>query len=591
MALNVEKEYPRKIALAVKDGFDRLRRYRKARAMFIKEYVGQYYASMRGMTGDAPINLIFHTIRTMVPNLVMKNPVSRVNTQVVAQKDYAWLLGLGLDDIHEKTNFKNILRGGIVSALFAFATFKTGIANSGQVITYGDMFIDPGQVYTDLVDLDDLSIDPSCRALRKAAFIGDRNRIPRQILLDDDACDHDLVMQLPRSFHPDALNKVEKLTQSNLSQTEMAELEDHVDVVEVYVPGADAILLIPDPDVTIFDDYIKGESFYGPKEGPYTYLSFTPPVPNNPLPVSEVSMWYDLHLMANRLMVKSMEQADRQKDIVIADPSAADEAEDIRTAADGDVIMADPATAKVMSYGGQNRDNEAMLSQTQIWHNYMSGNPDQLAGLKSDARTATQAQILETNANVIVQDERELIYECGAEISGKEAWYLHTDPLIKLPLSKRQPGGGYIQLYLTPEQRYGDFFELTFKLKARSMSRLEPNIKNDLIMKFATQIFPNIMQSAMLAMQIGVEFNVQRCLTSLADQMDIDDEIMGWFNDPEFLKRIELMAQMGPKNAGKAKKVGNEINRNGSLGGGQVPGPGAQQRQDFQTEAPQPAER
>jgi len=99
MSLNVEAEYPRKIALAVKEGFNRLKRYRKARAMFIKAYVGQYYTSVRGMTGNAPINLVFHTIRTMVPNLVMKNPVSRVLTQVVAQRDYA----LSLIHISEPT--------------------------------------------------------------------------------------------------------------------------------------------------------------------------------------------------------------------------------------------------------------------------------------------------------------------------------------------------------------------------------------------------------------------------------------------------------------------------------------------------------
>jgi len=589
--MNVEKENPRRVQLAVKNGFDRLRRYRKARAMFIKEYAGQYYASVKGMTGDSPINLIFHTIRTLVPNLVMQNPVNKVTTQVAAYNDYAWLLGLALDDINKKTNFKNILRGGIVSALFAMGVFKTGIANSGQIITWGDMNIDPGQVYTDLVDLDDLTIDPSCRIINKAAFIGDRNRVPRQILLDDPDCDHDLVMKLPKSFHPDAKNKIEKLTQMNLSQIEMTELQDYVDVVEVYVPDADALLLIPDPDVIIFDDYIKGEPFYGPKEGPYTFLSFTPPVPNNPLPVSEVSMWYDLHLMANKLMVKSMEQADRQKDIGIYDSSGADEAEDIRTSEDGDMIAGNPDSVKVVSFGGQNRDNEAMLSQMQIWHNYMSGNPDQLAGLRSDAKTATQAQILETNANVIIEDERELIYECGAEINKKQAWYLHTDPLIKLPLSKRTPGGGYIQFELTPEQRCGDFLDFMFSLKARSMSRLEPTIKNELVMKFATQVFPNIMNSAMLAMQIGVPFNVQRCLTSLADQMEISADVQDWFNDPEFIKRIQLMMTMGPQNAGKAGSAGNEINQNGNFGQNKIAGLGAQQNQGFQIGTPQPAAR
>lgn len=585
--MDVEKEYPRKIQLAVKDGFNRLQRYRRARAMFIRQYVGQYYSTWKGTTGDEPINLLFHTIRTLVPNLVMKNPVNRVSTEIVDYKEYAWLLGLALDDINRKTDFKNILRAGIVSALFAIGIFKTGIANSGQVITYGDMDIDPGQVYTDLVDLDDLTIDSSCRSFDKAAFLGDRNRVPRQILLDDDECDHDLVMRLPRSVHPDAKHKVEKLTQHGMSSIEIAELQDYVDVVEVFVPDAEAMLLIPDPDVIIFDDYIKANSFYGPKEGPYTFLSLTPPVPNNPQPVSPASIWYDLHMMANRMMTKCMEQADRQRDLVVAAPAGADDAEDIRTAADGDVIIGDPDAVRAISFGGQNQRNEIMLSQLQVWHNYMSGNPDQMAGAKSDVDTATQAQILNTNANVILQDEREIIYECGAKINAKEGWYLHTDPLIKLPLSRREPGGGNVQLYLTPEQRRGDFIDFAFTLKARSMSRLDPTIKSKRVLEFATNLMPGVMASAQIAIQMGVEFNPQQVLTDLADQMDLSDEVQHWFNDPQHAQRMQLVMQGGPQNAGKAEPVsGQGIRQNGGYPGAKkVAGPQTEMRQNVQAGA------
>lgn len=559
MTLEVENVNPRKVQLAIKEGFHRLRRYRKARAMFIRQFVGQYYASARGVTGGEPINLLFHTIRTLVPNLVMKNPVNRVSTEIVAYKDYGWLLGLALDDINRKTDFKNILRAGIVSAILGGdAIFKTGIADSGQVITWGDMDIDPGQIYTDLVDLDDLTIDPSCKSYDKAAFLGDRNRVPRQLLLDDDETDSDLVMRLPRSIHPDAKNKVEKLTQSNLSQIEIAELQDYVDVVEAYVPGADAILLTSDPDVIIFDNYIKGGPFYGPKEGPYTFLSLTPPVPNNPQAIAPASIWYDLHIMANRMMTKMMEQADRQKDIVVADASAADEAEDMRTSRDGDVIVADPTSAKMMSFGGQNQRNELMLEQLQVWHNRMSGNPAQMSGGETGAKTATGQSILEANANVVIEDERELIYECGARINRKQAWYLHTDPLIKLPLSKRVPGGEHVQLYLTPEQRQGDFLDFIFTLKARSMSRLDPNIKSKRIIEFATNLVPGLTNAALIMAQMGVEFNIQKAITDLADQYDVTDEVQDWFNDPQFQQRIELMMQMGPQNAGKAGQSGEQ---------------------------------
>lgn len=582
--LKVESEYPRKIALVVKNGFQRLRRYRRARAMFIKQFVGQYYASSKGITGDEPINLIFHAIRTLVPNLVMKNPVTDVTTDDVRQDDYAFLLGLALDSIDKKIKLKTILRGGIVAALFAMGIFKTGIAASGQVLTWGDFQVDPGQVYSDLVDLDDFVIDPSCRAFDKAAFLGDRNRVPRQLLLDDNNCDHDLVMRLPRSTHPDAKNKIEKLTQSNLSNIEIFELQDFVDVVELFVPEANTNLLIPDPEVIIFDDYIKAVDFYGPSEGPYTTLSLTPPVPGNPYPVAPVGIWHDLHVMANRSMVKSMEQADRQKDIGIYDPAGADEAEDIRTSRDGDMVAGQPDSVKVVSFGGQNRDNASMLSQMQIWFNYMSGNPDQMAGLKSDARTATQAQMLQANANVTIEDMRDMIYDVAAELNKKMAWYLHTDPLIDLPLTKRRPGGERTQLRLTPEQRSGDFLNFAFDIKARSMSRLDPAIKSKRIIEFATNVIPSLMTSLQIATQAGVPFNAMRVLTDLAKELDITDTAKDWFDDPEFMNRIQLMMAMGPQNAGKAGMGSPQgIRQQGGYPGQKkVSSPQREQNQGFQ---------
>ncbi|GAG11849.1 unnamed protein product, partial [marine sediment metagenome] len=115
-----EEVIPAKMQGCVKRGFERMKRYRRARAMFIKEFVGQYYSKQFGLTGDEPINLIFHTIRTLVPNLVMQNPVNRLETKIVAQKPYGELLGLAIDQVEKDIDLKRILRGWIVDALFAW---------------------------------------------------------------------------------------------------------------------------------------------------------------------------------------------------------------------------------------------------------------------------------------------------------------------------------------------------------------------------------------------------------------------------------------------------------------------------------------
>jgi len=544
---------PTKFALAVKQGFERNKRHRRARAMFIKEYVGRYYASEFGLTGDEPINLIFNTIRATVPNLVMKYGVNKVATEITEYRQYAYLLGLALDKLDKTTKLKDTLRAGIVDAFFMMGIFKTGLADGGKMLNFGDILIDEGQVYTDLVDFDDFTADPSCKDYRKAAFLGDRNRIPRQILLDDDEFDHDLVLKIPKSTHPNAKDKIESLTRRNMSDSEMYELQDFIDVVEVFVPGANALITIPDPSQKIFSEYLAAREYYGPKAGPYTILALTQPVPGNPFPVAPVGIHYDLHRMANKMMVKTMEQADREKSIAVADPSGADEAEDIRTAKDGDVIMGNPDTVKVVTFGGNNVKSEAMLQQCQIWHNYMSGNPDQMSGLVSNAESATQANILQANATITIEDCRGMIYDVAAEVNEKMAWYLHTDPFINIPLSKRQPGGKYEQLQLTPEQRSGDFLDYTFTMKARSMSRLDPAVRTKRIVEFAANVVPSVMNTAMVAMQMGLPFNVQAAITDIAEEQGILDDVQDWFDDPTFMQRVQLQMAMNPQPAGKAQ--------------------------------------
>jgi len=100
---------PRKFALAVKQGFDRCKFYRLSRAMFIKAYVGQYYAKKFGLVGDEPVNLIFHTIRAMVPNLVMKSPVNKVGTEVLEYQNYAYMLSKALNWLDDILKFKDII--------------------------------------------------------------------------------------------------------------------------------------------------------------------------------------------------------------------------------------------------------------------------------------------------------------------------------------------------------------------------------------------------------------------------------------------------------------------------------------------------
>ncbi len=538
----IDEVSPRKIMAVVKTGFDRLQVCRRARAMFIRAYVGQYYAKTSGITGEQPINLLFSAIRSIVPTIVSKAPRNAVATDHLAFKEYAELQSLALDKIATRIKLKSILRAWVVSAMFYLGIVKTGISAEGNCIIIDNQLIDPGDIYVSLVDLDDFVIDPLCKSIEESSFVGSRTSVARQFLLDSDLYDHDLVMKLPSATVMQGDHRATaELSRERGGVYEMKDLQDLVNVVELWVPGADALVTIPDPREITFDKYLGITDYYGPKTGPFTFLSFTPPVDSNPMPVSPVSNFYDLNRAANRMFVKILDQADNQKDIMLYRPSHSDVAQDILDARNGEAVATDsPKDAQIISFGGQNKGNEQMLAQLQIWFNYMSGNPDQIAGVSSAAETATQANILQSNAMISVEDSRDLLYDGTAEISRNCAWYLHNDPMLNIVLARRKPGMETEQIILTPEQRLGDVEDFVYKIISKSMSRLDPAIRSKRIQEFLTNAIPALANTAMMMMQLGVPFNLQRVITKAADELEIGDWMQEVFDDPEFQQKLQM---------------------------------------------------
>src|SRR5690606_10163334 len=169
---------PRKVQLAVEAGSKRLENFRRARLMFLRSFVGQYYDKSHGTIGTEPLNLIFNAIRVLVPNIVFNYPQHNVSTRFLAQRDYAEMLGMALTQQDKQMKIRDIYRRWVVDATFTMGVLKTGICDSGTAIGFDENdLIDPGTIYTENVDFDNLVFDPQARDpyLRDAAFIGDRS--------------------------------------------------------------------------------------------------------------------------------------------------------------------------------------------------------------------------------------------------------------------------------------------------------------------------------------------------------------------------------------------------------------------------------
>lgn len=549
------------ISQLVKKGHKRVENYANAAASAIRDYVGDYYVNPKGYEGDYPINLVFVALRTWVPNLVMNSGVNKVGSPYLSQLDYAHMLGEALNQLHKRIDMKSTMRAAVVSMILCgLAVLKTSIYADGLLIPDGfDSSFSQGQLYTDLISIDDFFLDPYCTSLKNSTLTGHFTTVRRQDLLDMEGWDKDLVNKLPSAWDGGVGNneKASHLTRKPSETLEMIEAQDYVRVAEVYLPEAQAIAYVPDPKQTSFDDFLKVQDYYGPDTGPYRFGSITPPVPDNPFPVAPVSIWRDLNSMANDLFKKLMDQADSQKDVLLYKPGMEDVADAVAEARNGDSIRtADPDGVRIQSYGGGNAENEKMTQQLQFWFNYVSGGIDQMGGMKTGggSKTATAVKTLQTNASITQEDARGLIYDVQAGVSRDQAWFIHYDPFLKAPMTIRETGKEPRQVVLTPEEVRGDFLDLTFVMRQRSMQALDPETRRVALEKFTVQTIPAGVNAAMMMQQMGVPFNLPRYLMQAAEEMGIADLMNEVFTDPTFQARLKLVSEQAGLDPGKAGK-------------------------------------
>lgn len=536
---------------AASEGLKRIRAYIHARAMFIKQYVGQYYSQYEGLTGDEPLNLIFNAVRIIVPQYIMRSPSHDVITEYPDLEMFASLVEKALNEQTTDIKLKDTLRAWIVDALWGIGILRTGLNSSTNLITLDDIDADLGSIFTEKVDITNFVFDPFCEKFEESAFMGDIITVPRSLLKEMDGVNKELVDRLPRLYSDSS--DISTLTKKYQSGNEFASVRDLVRVTQMWIPEAQQLVLLPEPDGPTFNDFIKQDDYYGPEEGPYTFLSFTQPVPKNPFPVAPVSVWYDIHCAANRMFKKLMDQSDRQKDVLLYRPDEADTADSVKDAEDGDCIASnDPGALNFVSFGGQNQNNEQMMATLQGWFSIMTGNTEQLGGVRSSANTATQAQILQGNAAIVNEDAKEILYDRMTEESNKRAWYLFMDPLIPVPLCKRSRENANIPVTrITDEQREAEFYNYNIKIRPKSTLKLDPRIRSQRMMEFATAILPAAVQAMQLSMSVGQPFNLKRYITRMAEELDMAEWAAEIFDDPEFQQKLDIMKEMGPQNPGK----------------------------------------
>ena len=597
----------RKSALA---GFKRFRNFRAARHLFIRAYAGQYYNQSHGVVGQEPLNMAFTAIRALVPNIVTRNPEVVVSSDYLMYREYADLLALSLNYMSKKIKLPDILQRGLVDAIFTLGIFKVGLGTTDSLVYFGEEGVDPGQLYVDTVDFDNFTCDPMAKQFKSAAFIGERIRVERNEIMDSGLYDNSIIEKLPPSADAHYQTQDQKLTR-HLSHDWTArsaqdKLHDSIDLLELWIPGANVLVTLPYKN-SGGERFLREEDYFGPDDGPYSFLSLTPAVPDNPIPVQLAGIWQDLHTIGNRIAKKTLDQAEAQKDVLGFQRQYADDAQELVDANNLDAVaMQDPNAAKMFSFGGQNPLNERMTAQLLQWFDQFSGNTSMLGGSGVSTDVATVANIMNQNTATGVTYMRDRLYGTTQDIMRKCAWYMHTDELIRMPLIQREtiPAQYNIsaegvqmtaparveetQVFLTPGVRRGDSLDFAFDIEQDSMAPVNWQVRLQQLDALTIKIIPAAAQAAQICAQMGVPFSFERLITRVAKMMNIDwiDEI---FQSPELIAQMAAAAQAGPQPPGQdgAASSGAIRQNGGAVTQSTPPDAGVRQRQEAQAGAAQ----
>lgn len=537
----------KKLQRAIEVSRSKLKNFRNQRLEMLKQYAGKRYDYSDGMQKAEPINMIFQAVQSLVPSLVYNNPQVKIDTENLQLRQFAKVFELANDHLIKRIDLRDTLRAVLVDALFGVGIIKCGLTFGNEVQIDG-ITHDIGQPFADRVSLDDFVIDPAARNMDEYVFIGNRYRLPLEYVQECGLYENTDKLKAKYQDYGDN-RRAETLSNGQSGDSEIYELVEYVELYDLYIPQDNVTITIP-CNASEGTSALRVVPWEGPRRGPYELLYFHY-MPDNLMPISPASVWMDIHEMINTQARKMKRQAERQKSVLAYQSTAAKDAQNIVEGGDGDTIQVDHIDGvREMNFGGAEDVGYKWLAALKGIFSDISANSDLLGGLGTpNTSTATEGSILNANAQTVLGDKKEQMYEFVSRIVEKLAWFLWTDPLIELQLARRDPQNGDVQETFAADAKEGDFFDYAFAIVPLSMQRQDPSLRAQKVQNFFTQFW---LPTAQMAMAQGYIPNIIEAAKMLARELDLRgiDQLYSSQN-PQALQALVppvngLMQQMQP---------------------------------------------
>lgn len=581
MRLENDSRFKRRLVRSLGEAMERMEKMRNRRREFVAEYIaGQLderwslALNIPQVEGRRPFNMLHQGVSTVVPHLTGSEPVAKFVPKRIGMEAPAYLMSEALMHLNREQKMLRVFRRVVMDAMFGPGIMFTHIDLSGSEADDQVQF-DPMEVFTRRISPDDYVLDASCRHRDERLFEGHTSRGRREMMLAMGFPD-EFVEAMPdfRERHEGEGTLFSDINHENANSEDADALGDHGYYTQIWLPHEKVFVYVPgfrQQDLSVNLPMVI-QDYYGPDAGPYTVLGFDE-APDYPLPIAPVGIWMDMHLAVNLMAGRIIHNAKVMKQLLLVENEAKDEADMVRTAPDNGVVpVRDPSKFNMVQFGGLSNDTTNAFQLFQRLSSAIQGNSDFLGGIKSSAKTATEAEMLSAAGNVRLVDMQGMVEHAVRDACEVRAWHIFpgNNPDANMPLHTMVNN---VMLFLpfNADVVSGEFTSMHFDIEVGSM--LKKDERQETIDKMDHGQL--ILQALEMEMMSGGRFNAEEFIRITGRNVWKPGELERVFRSTDTMLNQMLGAQPNvqiQQQAQMGTRLGQVANRPGRPGRPGMPG-------------------
>lgn len=479
------------------------------------------------------INLMNRGVSTVVSYLVEGDPRIMIEPLAPKLRPFAYNLRLIINYLLERERFaETVLIPGATASMFGGVAART-FYEYDRCVSIDNQRIKVGTPRVAIIEGSDYIGDPSAKRRSDFAFEGDVYRLPTAYAKDLFSGKDKFGNQIADYIEADC-NLVTKYSSQELTQNKSYDwnrlaLEEYTSFIDIFNFKDKTIETIMPMGHKA--KVLRTIEWTGPGS-PYSYLGYKYP-PNCPVPIPPAWDWYDLDMTMNILAKAAREQAESQKNVVVAEPGSKEAAQSLLNAKNQDVVVVKGADGvRTHSLGGVSADNYNWLSFAENeFTKSGTASSDVMGGRGSSAPTLGQEQIVVANASRIVNNfynrfhtwTEDIIRKWTAAVIANPTTYVEVLNTVKLP----GIGDYEYPVYLSKPDITADFYDFVLKVIPYSTQRSTPEMKYQRLFQFMTSWILPTMQ---IRQQQGTDIDLPMVDKILADYGGFD-QFPAWYKN------------------------------------------------------------